>query len=328
MFSAYGEINAPIVDMVTRQPVGSLRPLPRRDRQLLAEGRRADPLRSTSSTLRGTHSRGFRIPSFGEADATFPTTGYVSATSAIYTDFFLNRVRLLAGDLHHVPGLRSGYVGRRHGGLWPDLAVEPRPEAGKVQSWTTGIVLEPLRGVHLSAEYYSIKKTDVITTANNAPAILAYYSGEAIPEGYTVVPDAADVNHPDALPRIAFVQSGFINANTLKTSGLDFAVDVSTPISDNIRFTTNAEATYIIKLEMEFPDGTVERYDGTIGNYNLTAGSGTPKWKGTWTSALEFGDQFTVAGTLNYFDGYDLSAMDQGTGYKDCGMSDGTTRAA
>src|SRR3546814_5283355 len=27
--------------------------------------------------LRGTYSRGFRVPSFGEADATFPTTGYV-----------------------------------------------------------------------------------------------------------------------------------------------------------------------------------------------------------------------------------------------------------
>jgi len=31
-----------------------------------------------------------------------------------------------------------------------------------------------------------------------------------------------------------------------------------------------------------------------------------------------------VSGTVNYFGGYDLSAMDQGTGYKDCGLNDGS----
>ena len=75
---------------------------------------------------------------------------------------------------------------------------------------------------------------------------------------------------------------------------------------------------------MEFPDGHTERYDGTLGNFNLTAGSGTPKWKGTWSTGLEFGEDLLVTGTLNYFDGYDLSAMDQGTEYKDCGLNDGS----
>src|SRR3546814_9416648 len=39
--------------------------------------------------LRGTYSRGFRVPSFGEADATFPTTGYVTASRGIYPDSYL-----------------------------------------------------------------------------------------------------------------------------------------------------------------------------------------------------------------------------------------------
>ncbi len=188
-------------------------------------------------------------------------------------------------------------------------------------------MFEPIRNITLSAEYYNIRKTDVITTPNFAPAILAYYSGQAIPAGYNIVPDVADSTPRPAgtVPRIAFVQAGFINANTLRTSGLDFGVNAHFNVANGIRFTTNAEATYILKLETEFPDGTVERYDGTLGNFNLTAGSGTPKWKGVWTSTIDFGT-FALSGTANYFDGYNLSATDQGDSYKDCGQSDGSPR--
>src|SRR5207302_2876006 len=76
-------------------------------------------------------------------------------------------------------------------------------------------------------------------------------------------------------------------------------------------------------LETKFPDGTVERYDGTLGNFNLTAGSGTPKWHGSWLNSFDIG-RLELNGTANYFGGYDLSAMDQGTGYKDCGLDDGS----
>jgi len=319
VWSAYGELNAPIVDQFTVNVSGRYDRYPDGiDNFSPKAGIVFQPF-DRILTLKGTYSRGFRIPSFGEANATFPTTGYVTANVGIYTDYFLNQYGCSRATYTSCPTYVTGASYGQTSLSNPDL----KPE--KSESWTASMSVEPVRGVKLTAEYYNIKKTDVITTANNAPAILAYYSGLPIPAGYTVVPDAADVNNPTALPRIAFVQSGFINANTLKTSGLDFSIDVDLPVTDSIRFSTSAEASYIMKLEMEFPDGTVERYDGTLGNFNLTAGSGTPKWKGTWTSSLEFGDAYTLTGTLNYFDGYDLSAMDQGTDYKDCGLSDGST---
>ncbi len=317
VYSAYGEINAPIIDMLTLNLSGRYDNYPGGiDNFSPKAGLIFDPLDWLK--LRATYSEGFRIPSFGESGATFPTTGYVTANVGIYTDFFLNQYGCSLATYTSCPTYITGASYGQTSLSNPDLQPE------KSKSWTVSASVDPLRGVHIEGGYYNIKKTDVITTANNAPAINAYYSGLPIPEGYTVVPDAPDVNNPTALPRIAFVQSGFINANTLRTEGLDFLVDVNVPLTDNIRLTTYAEASYIMKLEMEFPDGTVERYDGTLGNFNLTAGSGTPKWKGTWSTGLEFGENTTVTGTLNFFGGYDLSAMDQGTGYKDCGMNDGS----
>lgn len=316
VYSAYGEINAPIVDMLTLSAGGRYDRYPNGiDNFSPKAGVVFKPIHQL--TFRGTYSRGFRIPSFGESSATFPTTGYVTASANTYPDSYLQQFGCSQATFTTCPTyIRTASYGSTS-------LANPNLKPEKSRSFTGGVVFEPTRNITLSAEYYNIRKTNVITTPSNASAILAYYSGQAIPDGYNVIADVADPAHPNAIPRIAFVQAAFINANTLKTSGLDFGVNANFNLTDRIRFSTNAEATYILKLETEFPDGTVERYDGTLGNFNLTAGSGTPKWKGTWTSTIDFGD-FLLSGTANYFDGYDLSAMDQGTGYKDCGLNDGS----
>ena len=83
----------------------------------------------------------------------------------------------------------------------------------------------------------------------------------------------------------------------------------------------------IARLTTLFLDGHLERYDGTLGNNNFTAGTGTPKTRGTWSNTVYYSDLFDLTGTVNYYSGYDLSAMDQGTDYKDCGLSNHTTPA-
>nr|WP_296675554.1 TonB-dependent receptor [Novosphingobium sp.] len=271
-----------------------------------------------SLLIRGTYSRGFRIPSFGEANA-LPTTGFVSNTSAVFTDAFLSQYGCTKATFSTCPVyIRSGSYGQT-------TLASPNLQPEKSRSFTAGIFFEPIRNLSFSVDYYNIKKTGVITQPSNAPALAAYYGNNAIPAGYTVVPDAPDVSFPNARPRVAFVQSQLVNANTQKVSGLDFAIDGKVRLSENITWASHLEAGYILKLETEFPDGTIERYDGTLGNFNLTAGSGTPKWKGYWLNSLTFGDKFTLNGTVNYYGGYDLSAQDQGTGYKDCGLDDGTS---
>ncbi|MEO0062722.1 MAG: hypothetical protein RLZZ08_1282 [Pseudomonadota bacterium] len=315
--SVFAELDAPIIDMVDINLSG------RYDHYSSGQsafspkaGIKFKPV--DSLLLRATYSKGFRIPSFGEANA-LPTTGYVVNTAAVFTDAYLAQYNCTVDTFNSCPVyIKSGSYGQT-------TLASPELKPEKSRSITAGVFFEPVRGLSFSVDYYNIKKTGVITQPSNAPALDAYYGGTAIPAGYTVIADAADLSFPNAKPRVAFVQSQLINANTLKTSGVDFSIDGSLRLSDNIRLTSHLEASYIIKLEADLTaaGGGIERYDGTLGNFNLTAGSGTPKWHGYWLNSLEVGDNFALNGTVNYFGGYDLSAMDQGTDYKDCGLDSG-----
>lgn len=312
VYSAYAELIAPIFDQLELDASG------RYDRYSGGLnnfspkfGVKVKPIREV--LLRGTYSKGFRIPSFGEANATFPTTGFVGNGATLFNDAYLAPYGCTVATFSSCPQyIRSGSYGAT------SLSnANLKPE--KSRSFTAGILIEPMRNVSFSVDYYNIKKTGAITTADNTPALQAYYAGLPIPAGFNVIEDVPIAPGDPRKPRVAFVQSGFINANTIKSEGIDFAANVALPITDTIRWTSSLEASYIMRLETEFPDGSVERYDGTLGNFNLTSGSGTPKWRGTWSNTLDFG-KFALTGTTNFFGGYDLSAMDQGDDYKDCGQ--------
>ena len=321
--SGFAELDAPIVDQFTVNLSG------RYDHYSSGQdafspkvGLKFRPF--DSLLIRGTYSRGFRIPSFGEANA-LPTTGFVTNNASIFNDAYLAQYGCNTGDTSttNTNGFSTCPVYIRNGSYGQTTLASPDLEPEKSRSFTGGIFFEPVRNFSLSVDYYNIKKTGVITQPSNSPALQAYYTGQAIPDGYTVVADAPDPNFPNARPRIAFIQSQLVNANTQKVSGIDFGINGSIDFSENLRFTSHLEASYILKLETEFPDGTTERYDGTLGNFNLTAGSGTPKWHGYWLNTLEVADAYQLTGTVNYFGKYNLSAVDQGTGYKDCGLNPG-----
>ena len=160
---------------------------------------------------------------------------------------------------------------------------------------------------------------------NFASAINNYYvTGQTSFNGVTIVPDAPDTTgvqpaNAASRPRVAFAQGSYINANTIETSGIDFGVRASLPITDKIKYTTSGEATYIFYLNTEFPDGHTEHYAGTLGNFNLTAGSGTQRWKANWQNTLDFG-KASLTATAYYTSGYNYSAEDQGSVAGDCSL--------
>lgn len=317
--SAFGELNAPIFDQLELNASG------RYDHYSSGQsafspkvGVKVKPIRQL--VLRGTYSRGYRIPSFGEANA-LPTTGYVSQTVTNIPKSF----RALYGAACAVDATATtacpSYLTSYSIGLTTLASPNLKPE--KSRSFTAGILFEPMRNVSFTVDYYNIKKTGAITAPSSAPAIAAYYAGTAIPAGYTVIADAPDVNNPTLKPRIAFVQSSLINANTIKSEGIDFGANAKFNVGP-VTWTSNLDASLILELSTTFPDGTKETYVDTLGNFNLTAGSGTFRWKGNWQNTFEIG-HYALTGTVNYTSGYDLSAEDQGTGYRDCGLAPGYT---
>ena len=75
---------------------------------------------------------------------------------------------------------------------------------------------------------------------------------------------------------------------------------------------SDLEATYIIEAEHDLPGRHVEHYAGTLGNFNLTAGSArsagaaTGRTRSTWGPA-------SLTATAYYTSGYNYSAEDQRT---------------
>jgi iron complex outermembrane receptor protein len=318
--AGFFELNAPIVDPLLVNVSG------RYDNYSSGQsyfspkvGVKFTPIRQIA--LRATWSKGFRIPSFAEANA-LPTTGYVSQS---ITNIPADYRRLYGGAAcandDTAPTACPTYLTSYSIGSTTLASPNLQPE--KSRSWTAGIMFEPIRNVSFTVDYYNIKKTGAITSPSTAPAIAAYYAGQAIPAGYNVIADAPDVNNPTLLPRIAFVESQLINANTLKSEGIDFGANARFDFG-GVRWTSNLDASLTLELSTTFPDGTKETYVDTLGNFNLTAGSGTFRWKGNWQNTFEF-KQFALSGTVNYTSGYDLSAQDQGNDYRDCGLSPGFT---
>ena len=310
--SGFAELNAPIVDQFTVNASG------RYDHYSTGQGAFSPKVGAKFTpfkqlTIRGTWSRGFRIPSFAEANA-LPTTGYVTNSAGLFNNAYLAQYNCTTATFSTAcpTYLRSGSYGAT-------TLASPNLKPERSRSFTGGVVFEPIRNVTLTVDYFNIKKTNAITSLTSGDALNAYYSGAAIPAGFTITPDAADPAFPNAKPRVLYIASALVNANTIKSSGIDFGIN-SRVRFHGITWTSNLDATMQIELSTSFPDGHSETYVDTLGNFNLTAGSGTYRWHGNWQNTFEAGP-VALTGTVNYTSGYDLSAEDQGTGYKDCGLA-------
>lgn len=324
VYSGYFEINAPIIEELALDASGRYDSYSSGQSHFSPKiGFIANPIKML--TFKGAYSEGFRIPSFAEANA-LPTTGYVTVSKSLYNNAYLSQYGCsLATYTTSCPA----YINNTSYGTTTLASPNLKPETSR--SWVFDAQVRPFDGVTASLTYYNIRKSGAITNKDCSAALTAYYAGGASVPGCTIIPGAPDINFPNAKPTVAFVQAPLVNANTIKTDGWDMSLgyDGEVPfvhdlLGRNVQIASTVNATYIASLETVFPDGVVERYDGTLGPFNLTAGTGTPKWKGTWSTTFTSGI-YSFTGTLNYVSGYNLSAMDAGTGYKDCGLSNGNT---
>ena len=314
---AFYEVNAPLFDQLLLNASGRYDHYSSGQSNFSPKfGAKFTPIRQF--TVRGTWSRGFRIPAFAEANA-LPTTGFVTNSSGIFNNTFLAPYGCTVQTFNTCPTyIRTGSYGQT-------TLASPNLKPEKSRSITAGILFEPFRNISFTVDYFNIRKTGVITNLTPGAALSAYYNNQPIPAGYTVIADGPDASGgAGARPRVAFVQSQLINANVQKSEGIDFGANARFDIGP-VRWTSNLDATLQLELSTTIIDPvtgarTRETYVDTLGNFNLTAGSGTFRWRGNWQNTFAF-DPFTLSGTINYVSGYDLSAMDQGTGYRDCGLA-------
>jgi iron complex outermembrane receptor protein len=297
--SAFGEIGLPVLDNLEFNVSG------RYDHYSDVGGNfspkfaaKWTPIRQVA--LRATYSKGFRAPSFSE-----------SGDSASIG--FTNSQALPASFIALHPGSfpNGGNAYTQTYAFQLNTTANPDIKPEKSESYTLGGVWAPNRHFSTSLDYYHIKKTDVISALTSGPALAAYYAGQPIPAGYTIVADAPDPAFPNALPRVLSVGSPYVNANSLVTSGLDWNIrtDFDLPFG-GVRWTSELDATVIFNYDFTI-DGVTSNYVGKQSPYALSSGAGTPKYRAVWTNSFAQGP-WRVSGAVNYVSGQRSIDADSG----------------
>jgi iron complex outermembrane recepter protein len=252
--------------------------------------------------VRGTYSKGFRAPSFAE-NGSSSSEGFVGLNPSTYTSWVQSHN---SSAYATVPYNLAEYT-----------VANPNIKPEKATNFTFGVVVQPTSWLNASVDYYDIKKSNVITGPNFGQAINNYFAtGQTGIAGVSVIPDVADPAAPNALPRPAEFIGEYINANSLKTDGLDIDLQGHWDFG-SIHYISELQGTQIFNWRMVLPGGEVESFAGTQGPYNLSSGAGTPRTKGSWSNTIEYGP-LTVTGTIYYTSGYSETAEDVGVGPGSC----------
>jgi iron complex outermembrane receptor protein len=317
--AAYFELNAPILRQLEVNASGRYDHYSEGFSHFSPKlGVKFTPIRELA--VRGTYSRGFRAPQFAETTGSvigFTTTnpGSVGVVCTQHGGTTTAAGSCAGGSAYTNPySIGFFTVGN------PDL----RPETS--ESFTLGAVFQPVRWFSATVDYYRVRKNNVITGGPLASqAIAAYYAGGTLPAGYTITQNAADPDFPNAIRTVAVVNSPYANAASLNTTGLDVTATVQARLSPTVRISSSVEVTDILKYNFRpcgdagDPGCARQSYVGTQGPYITSSGSGTPKWRGNWSTSLDVGPA-TLTGTAYYTSGYRMTAEDQngaGTG-RDC----------
>jgi iron complex outermembrane receptor protein len=267
--------------------------------------------------LRGTYSEGFRAPTFAENNPQSQFAGFSPYSPA---GAFVTSHGGASNPYVNSYNIGSGLVGNAN--LKPEVS----------RSVTFGAIFQPARWFSFTVDYYNIKKSNLIVAGPLASqAIDAYYrvagntyptaaaaaaagcaAASAVGAGYSCnVVDAADPLAPNALPRLLILNQPFVNASYEVSSGLDIQATATIPLGTAARFISRLDVTDVFRLDLN-NNGELQRYSGTLGPYDLSSGSGTPKWRGNWQNTIEVG-AYSLTATAYYVSHIKEVAADRST---------------
>ena len=173
--------------------------------------------------LRASYGKGFREASLPEL-----FNAQTFGTSATFTD--------------PVTGVKNQFNILTGGN--PDL----KPE--KSEQSSLGLVMDPVKGLSISLDYWKIGVANLVTSLNPELIVDQAAAGNAT-YGALV--------QRDANRAITQITSTNINAGSLKTAGIDLDVRWMIAKTANFgTFSTHLNGTYITKFDETLPDGTVQ----------------------------------------------------------------------
>ena len=255
--SAYGELSAPLSKQLELQAALRFDKYDKIGSTVNPKlGVRWQP--STKVLVRGSAGTGFRAPSFSELYR--PT---VNGTSPAFIED-----SLLGFD------------------QWPTTKqANPELKPEKSKQFSLGIVVEPVRDVSLSVDYWNIRKTDVISDLYEKTIL-------ANPTRYAayITRDAFDT--PTVLLRKE-------NQGKLQTSGIDVELNYRGAATSVGRFGANFSGTYIMEYKRQF--GALEPLVSNLGQF--LNDQVIQRWRHRISADWSAGDFGLTLGNT-YFSGY------------------------
>jgi iron complex outermembrane receptor protein len=257
--------------------------------------------------VRGTYSKGFRAPQFGESSGSYSAGFVTNSVQGFLGPNYASSPFYQAHD-------GSSYVTNPYA-LEEGNSGNPNLKPEKSTSFTFGVVVQPTSWLNASLDYYNIKKTNVIVPGDVGTALNQYFATGQILPGYTFQFDQPDPAHPGAPLRPTFVGADYINGDWLKTTGVDLDLQAHFQFSNGIKFISEAQATQIFQWKEDI-GGSIQSYVGTQGPYELSSGAGTPRTIGNWANTIEYGP-LSLTATV-YFTSHEYEAAQDDTGTTAC----------
>jgi iron complex outermembrane recepter protein len=257
--------------------------------------------------LRGTWGKGFRVPSAAEGQqsgeifgaGTFddpvlcpnPTTPNAPGNFPSQCAFYLQGFQL--------PGVHLKNV--------------------KSTNWTTGIILQPIRAVSASVDYYNIKIENDIISAFEAGGLGNYTSIIRGPQVVLPYINGAGQTVSQLTPvgTILVANYPYVNAGSTSTSGWDLDLKASLDAGAIGRFTS--ELTWTRELTYELTvNGTTYELAGTHGPAGVSGDTGNPKDRATLRESWDRGP-LDLTASLNFIGHF--SIIDPSSGYTTCAIA-------
>jgi iron complex outermembrane recepter protein len=241
--------------------------------------------------IRGTYSKGFRAPAFAE-NGSSSSEGFI--TEVLPASFCATHSANYC--LPYSLGVLSS----------ANSAIKPE----KSNSYTFGVIAQPIKQFSASVDYYYIKKTNVIEPPSAGSALGPYLAGLPLPAGLTVIPDVADAGGaPGAINRPAVLVGLYENENSLSTDGVDLDFRGNITFGDFGKWTSDLSLTKIFSFKLVAADGTSQQWVGTQSPYVLSSGAGTPRYRASWSNGYELGP-LTATLTTYYTSGFQSTGVD------------------
>lgn len=245
------------------------------------------------ASLRGTFARGFRAPNSAE----------VGTASSFFTFHSVNDPILCAdgnpktkGNVPSACAFAPAFVQV----TTPDLAPE------KSKSYTLGLVLEPIKSLSATIDYYNIKVKNQINTASGLPGFVPSYVRNTIAPVEIANGDGTTSQGLPSVGTIAYATSGYVNSGATSTSGVELDLTHRMNLGEAGKVRATLSFNHMISYELD-SNGVKTELAGTHGPSVISGNTGNPKNRGQLTLSWERGP-VTLTSTTNWVGHY--SALD------------------